>query len=379
MADVARLAGVSVATVSRALNDAAGVSETTRLRIKQLARDLSYVVSPDASRLSRGSTSRVAVVVPGITTWFYSAMLSGIVTELHRADVDVLLYQVSSDRERHRFFEELPARRQVDAVIVIAFPVTDEERLRLDLLGVTIVVAGGAISDYPHVRVDDVAAAGQAVNHLVHSGHERIGMINSAGLWDLPFNAPGERLRGFRSALADAGLPIIEQLVVDLPWSNTLGAEGMDRLLSIDRPPTAVFAFSDEIAIGALRSLRRSGIAVPQGISVIGIDDHPMAELTDLTTVHQPVVSQGVAAGRMALDIMQGRSVDSRHLVLATHLVVRGTTGPPATRAAAALGEQRHSGRQGVDRPSAKRRHTDRPGAPRTVAEPETGTREHPL
>lgn len=329
MADLAREAGVSIASVSRALGNAPGVSAATRRRIKALAAERSYTVSPDAVRLKRGTTNRIAVVVRNLEYWFYSSMLQGIMAGLHGAEFDVLLYQVETDDERRRFFVDLPLRRQVDAIIVLAFPVGDEERRRLDLTGVTVVVAGGAVGDYPHVRIDDEAAARQAVNHLLLAGHERIGMLNAGGDWELPYSPPIDRARGFSTALAEAGLPVIPELVVETPWGRTGGAEGMNRLLSVDRPPTAVFAFSDEVAIGALRSLRRAAVHVPSVMSVVGIDDHPMADLSDLTTVHQPVSEQGRTAGRLLLDLLQGNPIETAHITLPTHLVVRGTTARP--------------------------------------------------
>jgi LacI family repressor for deo operon, udp, cdd, tsx, nupC, and nupG len=328
MADVASLAGVSKATVSRVLSGAPGVSHETRERIKALVKDLSYVVSPDAARLSRGSTGRVAVVMPRTTTWFFGAVLSGALSVLRPAGIDALIYQVADDHESRRFFADLPVQRQVDAVIVVAFPVSDFERQQLDLLGVPVVIAGGALLDHAHVRIDDTAAARQAVTHLVRGGHERIAMINVTMRPDWPYAPPVDRLHGYRTALADAGLEFDPHLVVDLPWSTTMGAQGMDRLLSVERPPTAVFAFCDEVAMGALRSLRRAGIAVPQAMSVIGIDDHPHADLWDLTTVRQPVEEQGVRAARMALDLLEGGTPADRHLTVPTHLVIRGTTAP---------------------------------------------------
>jgi DNA-binding LacI/PurR family transcriptional regulator len=325
MADVAALAGVSKATVSRVLSGAPGVSDETRTRIKALVEELSYVVSPDASRLSRQAFGRVAVVMPHTTSWFFGAVLAGILSVLRDAGLDALVYQVADGRE---FFADLPAQRQVDAVIVVAFPVTGFERRRLDLLGVPVVVAGGALLDHPHVRIDDVAAARQAVTHLIRSGHERIAMINAAVTPERPYSPPTDRLAGYRAALADAGLPADPDLVVELPWSGAMGAHAMDRLLSLDRPPTAVFGFSDEVAVGALRSLRRAGIPVPRAVSVVGIDDHPIADLCDLTTVRQPAEEQGTEAARLALSLLGGEPPREPHLTLPTHLVIRATTGP---------------------------------------------------
>jgi DNA-binding LacI/PurR family transcriptional regulator len=328
MADVAALAGVSKATVSRVLSGAPGVSEQTRSRVRALVRDLSYVVSPDASRLSRRATGRLAVVMPHTTSWYWSSVLAGILSVLRDAGLDALVYQVADETGSRTFFADLPVQRQVDAVIVVAFPVTGFEQRQLDLLGVPVVVAGGALLDHAHVRIDDVAAARQAVTHLIRSGHERIAMINAAVTPERPYSPPADRFHGYRTALRDAGLPVDPDLVVDLPWSATMGADGMDRLLSLDRPPTAVFGFSDEIAVGALRSLRRAGIPVPRAVSVIGIDDHPVADLCDLTTVRQPAELLGRRSARLALDLLGGDPVTDRHQILPTHLVIRATTGP---------------------------------------------------
>lgn len=329
MADLAQRAGVSIATVSRALSGAPGVSETTRTRIRALAQDLAYTVSPDAARLARGSNGRVAVVTPDVADWFYATMLDGIVTALHDSELDVLLYEVQEERERHRFFEELPARRQVDALVVIAMPISDDERRRLDLMGVPVVMAGGRLGDHPHVRVDDVEAGRQAAAHLLRAGHERVGMINATGHWSLEYAAPSERLQGVRAALRDGGLAVDPALVVSARWGADGGAEAMSRLLSVARPPTAVVAFSDEMAFGALRTLRRAAVPVPGALSLVGIDDHAVADVLDLTTVRQPVAEQGRVAGGLVRQVVEHGAADEPHVTLPTHLVVRGTTGPP--------------------------------------------------
>jgi LacI family repressor for deo operon, udp, cdd, tsx, nupC, and nupG len=330
MADVARQAGVSTATVSRALRDMPGVSAGTRERIKALADELAYVVSPEASRLSGGATGRVAVVVPTINVWFFSTMLAGIEGVLRDADMDVLIYHVEGAEDRRQFFQRLPARRKVDAVIVIALPVPDEEAKRLDLMGVHVVVAGGRLRDYPHVRIDDNEVAHQAISHLTKLGHERIGMIRTADPEGSLWAADLSRSRGYRDALRAAGLGYEDELMITVPFGIDGGARAMDRLLSLREPPTAVFAYSDEVAMGALRTLRRAHISVPEQMSVIGVDDHPMAELNDLTTVHQSVEVQGAIAGQMALDLLHGRNTTDRQVTVPTYLVVRGSTAPPA-------------------------------------------------
>jgi LacI family repressor for deo operon, udp, cdd, tsx, nupC, and nupG len=330
MADVAREAGVSMATASRALSEAQGVAPSTRARVLAAAERLAYVVSPEASALKAGRTGRVGVLVPHLSRWFFGEMLEGIERSLRRARLDMLLYVVGDPAERHSFFQHLPARRKVDAIVVVGIPVTEAERERLELLRVAVVAGGGQSTPYPYVSIDDEAAARQAVDHLLFLGHRRIAMIDAIdpNVPDWPIDG---RALAYTTALAEAGIPQEDELMVRVPWGAEEGAEGMARLLSLRRPPTAVLAHSDEMAVGALRTLRRAGLSVPQDVSVISIDDHPMAREVDLTTVHQDVRRQGDLAGRMVASVLAGEHPTS--VVLPTHLVPRGSTAPPTARA----------------------------------------------
>ncbi len=331
MADVAREAGVSVATVSRALRDLPGVGEPTRSRIKEIADRLRYVVSPEASALASGATGRVAVVASGLDLWFYSSMLAGIESELRAGDHDVMVYQVQGTEGRERFFTDQPTRRNADALIIIALPVTDEQAAGLSRFGMHVVIAGGRVKDFPHVRIDDVEVGRQATQRLIDLGHERIAMIRTndpeGAVWDTDL----DRVAGYRAAMEAAGLPIGEGSIETVPFGIEGGALAMERILARPDRPTAVFAHSDEVAFGALRTLRRAGISVPEEMSLFGVDDQPIAVLNDLSTVHQSVVDQGRAAGRMVLDLLAGREPESLHVVHPTYVVERGTTAPLAT------------------------------------------------
>lgn len=330
LADVAHRAGVSLATASRALNDAYGVSRATRERVLAVAEDISYVVSPEASGLARGTTGRIALVVPHMARWFFAEMVEGLESVLSQAGMDVLLYHVEGPEDRRKFFQRLPARRKVDAVVVVAFPVAEAEAARLELMGVTVAAAGGQIASYPYVCIDDEAAARQAMNHLLFLGHRRIAMIAAVDPgqpgWPL---TPG-RSDGYHFALADAAIPVDEDLIEIVDWGGEGGAEAMAKLLSLRIPPTAVYVHSDEVALGAIRTIRRAGLRVPEDISVISIDDHPLAALTDLTTVRQHVREQGIRTAQMLLGILRDEDVDQA-ITMPTQLVVRRTTAPPRT------------------------------------------------
>jgi LacI family transcriptional regulator, repressor for deo operon, udp, cdd, tsx, nupC, and nupG len=329
--DVARRASVSSATASRALGGHPHVAAATRARVREAAEALDYVASPEATRLAGGPTGRVAVLVPHPSRWFFGELIEGLEAALRAADLDIVLFRVGGPEERAAFFARLPARRKVDAVVVLAFGVDEAEHARLASLGVDVVAAGGRVASYPSVGIDDHRAGRQAMDHLLHLGHRRIGMIAVEDDRHLAPDPDG-RTSAWRAALADAGVEADAELLATVPWGGEGGADGMARLLGLRTPPTAVFAHDDEIALGAVRTLRRAGLRVPEDLSVIGVDDHPLAALTDLTTVAQPVREQGRRAGELVQAALRGElggGIPPAEL-LSTRLVLRGTTSPPA-------------------------------------------------
>ncbi len=329
MADVARHAGVSIATVSRALRDVPGVSEPTRQRIRTIAQELSYVVSPEASGLARKSTGRLAVVTPRVDTWFYSTMVSSMQRTLSNAGQDMLLYQVEGEAQRRYFFEHLPSRRKADAVVLIALPLLAAEIERLDLLGADVVIAGGQLQSLPHVHVDDRAVGATAVEHLIGLGHRKIAIIRTSDTEGAVWSSDVMRAQGYADAMAAAGLEVPPDYVQIQPYGADSGANALSRLLDLAEPPTAVFAYSDEIGVSALRTLQLRGLSAPEDMSIISVDGHPLAELFGLTSIDQQVARQGTLAAEMAV-VLGGRHTPPRRDVLVpTRLVVRSSTGPP--------------------------------------------------
>ena len=306
MADVARHAGVSIATVSRALRGVPGVSQPTRERIRQIAHDLSYVISPEASALSRGSTGRVAIVMPRLDAWFYSAMLASMAPVLRDAELDMLVYEVDGEEQRTRFLRELPARRKADAVILTALPMSQTEVERLDLIGVRVVVVGGEVREFPRVQVDDLEVGRIAVQHLVDLGHRRVAMIRTSDTEGTAWSSDLLRVRAWRETLAAAGLEAPDEFLASEPYGVDAGARAMARLLALPEPPTAVFAYSDELAFAAVAHLRTQGLRVPEDVSVVGVDGHPLGEVLGLSTVDQDVAGQGRQAAELAARLVAG-------------------------------------------------------------------------
>ena len=331
--DVAALAGVSASTVSRSLRGHSSISAATRQRVHEAAQQLSYSASPQASGLASGRTLTIGVVVPFVTRWFFVNVVAGAYEVLHAAGYDVLLYHLGTGEARDRFFERMPLSRRVDAVLTMTVPLTDEHTLALRALDIPLVTVGAALSGVSCVRIDDVGATRTAVHHLLHQGHEDILMIT--GVEDeaeFGFASSHHRRDGYREAMEAAGLS--ER--IDFVSADAYGIEGGAAAMStlMDRPtlPTAVVAEYDELAIGAMRTLRRASISVPGRLSVIGVDDHEMASVVDLTTVAQPVQEQGAVAARLLLDTLTDPAAGPAEVVLPTRLAVRGSTGTPWSR-----------------------------------------------
>lgn len=325
--DVAKLAGVSIATVSRSLRGLPDVATATRDRVLAAAQELDYVASPFAARLASGRSSTLGVVVPFVNRWFFSEVLGSVESVLSNASYDLLLHNLATSEGRARFFSMLPVRKRVDAVLVVSLALTDDEVAALQTLELPVGVLGVKHPGMFSVRIDDVAAATTAVNHLLSLGHRRIGLIGGDTDDPMRFTPPHHRGTGYRQALAEAGVEPDPTLSV-LGYFTVQGGEvAMQKLLDNPQPPTAVFAESDEMAYGAIMAIRRRGLRVPDDIAVIGFDDHATAELMDLTTIRQPVGEQGAVLAQELLDSLSGNAEPS-DLVLDTELVVRGSTVP---------------------------------------------------
>jgi DNA-binding LacI/PurR family transcriptional regulator len=330
--DVARAAGVSASTVSRALRGRTGVSEEVRDRIAAVAAELGYTASRSASSLASGRTYTIGVVAPYIGRWFFGTVLDAAEKVFSAAGYDVLLYNLGSPEARKRFFTKMPVRKRVDAVLSLLIP-DPEESAALRSLGVPLAtVVGGPREGFTVVGIDDRAGAESAVRHLVNLGHRRIGMIAGASE-PLHWTTPIDRGRAYLDVLADAGLTPDPALRADGGYTLEGGERAMTELLAASRPPTAVFAQSDEMAMGALRALRRHRLRVPDDVSVVGFDDHELAEVIGLTTVAQPVAGQGAEAARLLLRRLDEPDSDPpAHVRMPIRLVLRETTAPPRPR-----------------------------------------------
>jgi DNA-binding LacI/PurR family transcriptional regulator len=328
--DVAERAGVSIATVSRALHGLPRVSEATRRRVLAAAAELHYVASPNAASLASGQNMAIGVVAPSVNGWFVATIVHNVERLLRPAGYDVLLYSLGWDAaERRRAFSGNLLRKRVDAILVVATQPDPDEIAALSVAARPVTVVGAEVPGWASVRIDDVACGRTAVRHLVELGHRRIAYIGGEPKGPMESVASRHRRIGYHAELAASGIPVDDALEVDGRFKVPGGMAAMDALLALPHPPTAVFAASDEMAMGAAHVARQAGLRVPQDLSVIGVDDHDMAELFGLTTVAQPVHTQGVMAAEMILRRLDEPHGEPPALVVPSTLVVRETTGPP--------------------------------------------------
>ena len=331
--EVAQLAGVSTATVSRALSGNGHVSEATRLRVLAAALELEYVVSSNASSLATGRTKNVGVVIPFLNRWYYGAVLEGAESALLGHGYDLTLYNLGGGAdERRSVFEHFLLRKRVDAVIAIALELTEAEAGRLHDMHKPIVSVGGTIQGVRTLSIDDPAVAVLATEHLISLGHRAIAHIGGNSDAEMDFHVPTLRRGGYEAALQAAGIPVDPELYQAADFTLQGGYAAAKQLLGSPRKrPTAVFAASDEMAIGTILAARDLGLRVPDDVSVIGVDDHELSEFFGLSTIAQFPALQG----RMAVDLVMyqlnpgHREASLTNTALPFELIVRSSTARP--------------------------------------------------
>jgi LacI family transcriptional regulator, repressor for deo operon, udp, cdd, tsx, nupC, and nupG len=337
--EVAHAAGVSVATVSRALTGRGPVAEATQQHVVAVAADLGYVASSTAASLATGRASAVGVIVPKIDGWFYATVLASAQNELARAGLDLTLYRLGDGADaRTRVFEQLALRGRTDALLAVSLEVTREEAHRLRASGKPIVSLGGPIHGIPSVSVDEIEMATVMTDHLASLGHRRIALISGApGRSDLLL--PIKRQVGYELALQRRAIRHDAALVETAGFSIESGFQAALHLLhDAARRPTAILAISDEMAMGAMLAARSLGLEVPRDVSIAGIDDHEHAAFFGLTTVAQYPAAQGAEAVRLLLQSIGdsdddgggGGGGDEAHdEPQPFDLIVRTSTAPP--------------------------------------------------
>jgi len=328
--DVAERAGVSLATVSRALNGSPLVNKETKQRIVAVAGELDFAPSLSARRLSLGKTQTITVVTSFLTRPQAAERLRGIDAALTDSEFDLVIYNVETIEKRNQYFRTLPLRQRTDGLLVVSLPPPAEVVLRLERADIPIVFIDAHENTAGMHRVlgDDEAGGRIATEHLLELGHRRIGFIGDEFANPFGFTSSRDRFAGYKGALTDAGIDATDDVIA-------LGAHGRyeardlaAKMLSRADRPTAVFAASDTQALGVLAAAQDLGLHVPDDLSVIGFDDIEACDFVGLTTVRQHLFESGRQGAELLLAEIVERERTPRAVVIQPEIVRRRTTGP---------------------------------------------------
>lgn len=324
--DVAKAAGLSTATVSRTLRSPDKVAEETRARVMRAIEQVAYRPNMLARNLRTDRAFSILVLVPGIANPFFAKVTAGIESIAWQRGYAVFLGDTRDSREREEHYEQLVETRLADGVIQLS-PDYDVDASRPRPSYPVVHACGCELTEAPSVRIDNAGAAGELIDHLVARGHRRIATITG------PSSNPHaiDRLKGYREALARAGIGYDPSLVRVGDFSMTSGSERAAELLALDPRPTAIFCMNDEMAIGAIQAVAAAGMRAPQDIAIAGFDDINVAahSTPSLTTISQPAEAMGAKACELLIDRIEGKAVEDIVHVLPHTLVVRNSTGVP--------------------------------------------------
>jgi LacI family transcriptional regulator len=331
--DIAQLAGVSVATVSRVINDRPDVAPETRDAVLRHVRAHNFTTNRSARALSVGRAGLIGFTMPFVRADYFAAILAGALEAAHEQEMRLVLCMTLHEHDREVSLLETLMDGATDGAIILLPEESSEELAALQSSGYPFVVADPRVSiaeGIPAVSAGHRAGAKAAIDHLLSLGHRRIAHISGPRGWA----ATEERIEGYNAALAAAGVLPSTELLAEGDFEIRGGYPAAGRLLDLSERPTAIFASNDNMAVGALRAARERGLSVPDDLSVVGFDDAELAQIVTpaLTTVRQPLAELGRTAVSLLMRMIERQSVEALRVELAARLIVRDSTKPPPRR-----------------------------------------------
>jgi len=321
---VARIAGVSVATVSRVINNPSVVTEKTRIKVEKVINDLNYEPSVHGRNLRTSESRLLLILIPSISNPFYADIISGIEKTAFEQGYITFIYETDSHHGRKKTYSNLLRNRLADGIISMDPTVNKQELFSLanqyPVVQCSEYDVEGSIS---YVAINHKLAAYDAVKYLIKLGHKKIALINSHS----KYLYSRERRKGYEKALNEFNLPINTDWIYNtqkLSFENGQRASSM--LLNMDEKPTAIFAVSDILAIGALKEVNMRGLKIPNDMAIIGFDKISFSNMTHptLTTISQPRYEMGVTSATMLIEKIKGKQTKS--IILDHELVIRNST-----------------------------------------------------
>lgn len=321
--EVSRVAGVSIATVSRAISTPEKVSEAALKKVYAAIKEVGYRPNMMARNFRAIRAYSIVVLVPNLSNLFFATVIRGIEDAAQQKGYGVLLGDTRDSSSREQEYTRLVETRQADGILQLR-PHTPGKSLEPHN-GIPMVSACGCENTpYPSVRIDNAGAAREIVDYLISQGHRRIGVL--AGLPDNPHS--NDRLRGYRQSLEATGIGFDPDLLVNGDFTMGSGLMAASHFARMQERPTAIFSMNDEMAIGCIQGLKSAGIRVPEEMSITGFDDIEFARYSDppLTTIAQPAEELGRTSFNTLLELIEGKELRQTETVLPYEFVVRRST-----------------------------------------------------
>lgn len=326
MSDVAKLANVSPATVSRVLSNPDLVSKETREKVLDVINKVNYKPHIVARQFRTKETKIILVVVPDITSAFFSRVLRGIEHVAVQHGYQVILGDTENEIKREQEYINLLLQKQADGMVLLTAR-QDKSKLEEISEHFPMVLACEYVDglNVPTISIDNISSARKATEHLIKQGHTKIAHITGS----MNVILSRDRLRGFQQAMMSHDLEIDSSFIQESDASYESGYDQMMKLLALETPPTAVFAFNDEVAIGAMKAVKDSQLSIPDDIAIVGFDNINMASIVEpnLTTINQPKYEIGKKAMELLLKIINGESLQKKKFVMRDELIIRESSG----------------------------------------------------
>jgi len=320
--DVAKKAKVSVSTVSRVLNGRVDVASETKDRIHSVIDVLGYTTNLAARSMRSHKKNLVGLIMPDIAYPFAIEVMKGVNRAIAESEFDLLVYTTGDVRKSGRASHEqkyvsLLTNSISDGVIIVA-PVAGEFSMDAPIVSIDPLASN---PNYPAVHATNYQGALDAMGYLMGLGHKRIGFISGRA----ELESSNRRLMGYRAALETAGIPIDEKLIASGDYTTETGISGAQELLALEKPPTAIFASNDQMAMGVFQLAEELGIRIPEDLSVIGFDNITESKYMGLTTVDQFISDMGYVATQMLIKIINGVPLEDQTYKMQTRLVIRNS------------------------------------------------------
>lgn len=324
--DVAELASVSIATVSRVINTSDRVREKTRQRVLEAIDALGFVPDAFARERARKAVGHIGVITPFFTIPSITKRLSGIANRFVGTTYNLTIYPVDSQKRLESYYAELPYTRLVDGLIILTLPIDETVLERFKKNNIPLLLVENHIDGYSSIEYDNTLGGKLAAEHFINKGHKQFAFIGNKTVPGYTLNQEEDRLRGYKQALREHDIPLPESYIKLTDLNSPDQDQKIRELLNLETPPTAIFTSSDEIALRVLKIAKNLGVKIPQDLALIGFDDIENASYLELTTISQSLYESGELAAERIMSLIADPNRPAENSFIRLKLIERSTT-----------------------------------------------------